>query len=262
MHDQNNIQDELRSLNSSLPVKGGPNPFSVPEGYFEQLATEVLAKAQAQDTSAAEELQVLSPLLAGLSKKSPYTVPDGYFDENAAVLSSVVTDEEVSPVLAAIGKAMPYSVPQGYFEQLPQQMMATLTRPKAIVVPFLSRTWAKAAVAAAIGGIVFFGGYRLLNNNPEGGEPLITAQRPADTSTNQVAQNKAGLAPDMKNISAEEVEAFINNLPLNPAKVQRQSTQPAEKQEVAKWLKDVPQAEIDAFLEALPTADENLIVID
>jgi hypothetical protein len=261
MNRQNNIQDELRSLNSSLPVDNSPTPFSVPEGYFDGLAAQLLAKAKAQDASAAAELLALSPLLAGISKKIPYTVPEGYFDETEAVLSSIAK-EEISPLLASIGKAMPYTVPQGYFEQLPAQIMATLTRPKAKLVPFFSRTWAKAAVAAAIGGIVFFGGYRLLNNSPETPEPLVTAQRPADTLNNQVAQNKAGLAPDMKNISTEEVEAFINNLPLNPAKVQRPSAAPAEKQEVAKWLKDVPQAEVDAFLEALPTADENLLVID
>jgi hypothetical protein len=262
MNDQNNIQDELKSLNSSLPVNNNPSPFSVPEGYFEGLAAEVLSKVKAQDASAAEELQALSPLLAGFPKKLPYSIPDGYFDETAAVLSSFTKEDEESPLLDAIGKNMPYTIPRGYFEQLPSQIMTTVSRPKAKLVPFLPRTWAKLAVAAAIGGIVFFGGYRLFNNSPEIPEPLATTKPATETSNSQVAQNKAGLTPDIKDISKEEVEAFVKTLPLNPAKVQPASFRPADKQEMAKWLKDVPQAEIDAFLEALPTADENLTVID
>ncbi len=262
MNDQKNIQDELRSMNSSLPVNDGQQPYTVPAGYFDGLAAQILAKAKTQEASAADELQAISPLLAGLSKELPYSVPAGYFEKNADFLLPLVKEEETSPVLAAIGKKMPFAVPPNYFEEVPMQVMASLNRPKAKVVPFFTRTWARAAVAAAIGGIVLFGGYRLLTGNPSTEAPPVAIQSPADTAAGQLAQNKTGVATDLKNISAEEVEVFMQNLPVNPASVQRTAAAPAERQDMAKWLKDVPQEEIDAFLEALPTADETLPVID
>lgn len=260
MDDQNNIQDELRSLNSSLPVNNNPYPFSVPEGYFDGLAERILATVKEQSTSAADELQALSPLLAGLSKEMPYSVPEGYFERNAAQPPFFLTEEE-SPVLAAIGKALPYTVPQGYFENVPQQIMAKLVRPKAKVVPFFSRTWARVAVAATIAGIVFIGGYRLLNNKPET-VTAATARQPADTTGNLTAANGSSVSQYIQNSSVEELNEFMKTLPVNNARMQRATLAPTEKKEIREWLKEVPEKEIDAFLEDLPTADENLLVID
>lgn len=260
MNLQDNIQDELRSLDSSLSVNNRSNPFSVPEGYFDGLAERMLAKVRVQNESAAVELQALSPLLAGLSKKLPYSVPEGYFDENAARLPFLLEDE-VSPALAAVDKTMPYTVPQGYFEGVPEQVLAKLVRPKAKVVPFFSRTWARAVVAAIIGGVVFIGGYRLLNDNPRT-EPAATAQRPANPTENPVVTAANGVSQYIQNISTEELDEFMNTVPLNPAKMQSATLAPTEKREMREWLKDVPQEDIEAFLNDLPSADESLMVID
>lgn len=261
MKSQDNITDELRSLSSSLPVDTRPTPFSVPEGYFEGLAHAILAKIKQPGASAASELEALSPLLASLPKKLPYSVPDSYFNDNAASFPFLLEEEE-SPVLAAIGKTMPYTVPQGYFERVPEQVMAKVFRPKAKVVPFFSRTWAKAAVAALIGGVVFIGGYRLLNNRPEA-VPAATAQRPADTTENLVAGTTGGgVTQYIQNTSTEELDAFMKTVPVYPATLQSAALAPAEKTEVKEWLKDVPETDIEAFLAELPTADEELMVID
>jgi hypothetical protein len=260
MDNQNNIQDELRSMNSSLPVPDSPTPFSVPEGYFDGLAERILAHVKEQNVSAADELQALSPLLAGLSKNLPYTVPEGYFEENAA-LPPFFLNEEESPVLAAIGKALPYTVPQGYFETVPELVMAKLVRPKAKVVPFFSRTWTKVAVAATIAGIVFIGGYRLLNDKPER-VPAATAQKSAGNPGNRMAGNGSNLLQYIQNFSTEELDEFMNTVPVNSSKMQRATLAPTEKREIKEWLKTVPEKDIDAFLSDLPTADENLMAID
>lgn len=260
MDNQNNIHDELRELNSSLPVGNNPNPFSVPGGYFDGLAERMLASVKEQNTSAADELQALSPLLASLSKELPYTIPEGYFDENAANLSFLLK-EEVSPVLAAVGKRLPYKVPQGYFEALPQQVMARLIRPQVKVVPFFSRTWARAAVAAIVAGVVLVGGFRLLNNKP-GTSPAATAQQPSSTPGSKTAGNGGSMSQYIQNISTEELDAFMNTVPVNPARMQRAVLAPTEKKEIRDWLKDVPQKEVEAFLNDFRADDENLLVID
>ena len=48
MSDRNTIQDELNELNSGLNPASGYNPYSVPEGYFEGLASAVLAKIKGE----------------------------------------------------------------------------------------------------------------------------------------------------------------------------------------------------------------------
>ena len=261
MKSQDTIKEELRSLNSSLPADTRLTPFSVPEGYFEGLAEAVLAKIKQPVESAASELEALSPLLAGLPKKTPYAVPDGYFNENAAGFP-FLREENVSPVLATVGKTMPYTVPEGYFETLPEQVTAKLFQPKAKVVPFFSRTWARAAVAAFIGGVVMVGGYRLLNDRPDA-VPAATAQRSADTSGNLVAGTiVGGVTQYIQNISTEELDAFMNTVPAYRPTPQSAALVPAEKTEMKEWLKDVPEKDIDAFLAELPSADEQLMVID
>ena len=261
MNDQNNIQDELSGLKSSLPVSDSPNLFSVPEGYFDGLAERILAHVKEQNAPAADELQALSPLLAGLSKKLPYSVPKGYFDETADRFPFLLNEEE-SPVLAAVGKAMPFVVPQGYFETIPQQVLAKLVRPKAKVVPFFSRPWARVAVAAAIIGIVFFGGYRLLTNKPDNDAPAATALLPANPTEKEVAESSGSISQYFKNISIEELNAFMNTVPVVPARRQQATLAPEEKKEMREWLKDVPEKDIKAFLDDLPTADEKNQAID
>lgn len=260
MDNQDNIQDELRSLNSGLPVSNSPTPFSVPEGYFDGLAASILAKAKAQSMSVEAELQELSPLLAGLSRQMPYSLPEGYFNDTLTSLPALLAEEE-SAVLAAIGKATPYSVPDGYFDALPHQITAKLIRPKAKVVPFFSRTWMKVAAAAVIGGVILLGGYQLLNQ-PNGDDPVAASYSTADSTENFIASNESfSVTQEIKTVSTEEIDAFIQTVPLNPAKL-KNSRAFTERKEVAELLQDVSASEIDAFLEQIPTADENLMIID
>ena len=67
------ILNELRELNSRLPGVS-ENVFSVPKGYFDSLPERMLNRIRNE-----EELQELSPLLAGLSRKMDYSVPNDYF---------------------------------------------------------------------------------------------------------------------------------------------------------------------------------------
>jgi hypothetical protein len=262
MEDQNNIPDELRSLNSGLPDPNSQqNPFSVPQGYFDGLAAFILSKVKAHELSAAAELQQLSPFLAGLSKEMPYTLPAGYFEENMTNLPFLTRKEE-SVVLAAIGKELPYTVSQGYFENLPEQVLEKVSPPKAKVVPLFARKWMRAAVAAVVGGVILFGGYHLLNA-PGDEETTANAYRPADTTATLVAKNeRPSVVQDIKKASNEELDAFIKSVPLNTVNISKQTATNTDKKEVKELLKDVSVKEIDNFLEQLPATDEDLASID
>lgn len=81
MDQKNNILDELNSLGSSLGKTGQLHPFKVPPGYFESLLPSVMQRIHAQETpDPKEEIQTLSPLLAGMKREMPFEVPDGYFE--------------------------------------------------------------------------------------------------------------------------------------------------------------------------------------
>jgi hypothetical protein len=59
----------------------GQQKPSVPEGYFESFPATMLSKIRAMESnSESNEVEEISPLLAGISRKMPYSVPRGYFE--------------------------------------------------------------------------------------------------------------------------------------------------------------------------------------
>src|SRR5688500_11745027 len=109
MNARKHIQDELEALNSSLPAPNKP-VFSPPEGYFENFAHSVLMKIKS-GKQVTDELNELSPLLAGASKKMPYSVPDDFFSGISSQLDTI-TREEVQPsFFKEVGNKIPYQVP-------------------------------------------------------------------------------------------------------------------------------------------------------
>ena len=85
MTNRTQILNELRETSPKLAAKDSSgNPYGVPAGYFDRLASEVLNRVKALKAgSATEELEALSPLLSNLPKNNPYQVPEGYFTELA-----------------------------------------------------------------------------------------------------------------------------------------------------------------------------------
>lgn len=258
MTDQNNIQDELRNLNSDLPTTSGEGPFTVPRGYFDDLATSVLAKVKNLHSSAKDEMQELSPLLASFSKEMPYSLPENYFDQNLSELPFLFSEDE-SPAIATAGKKLPYTVPQGYFETLPAQIMAKVAEPKAKVVPLFGRKLMRVAVAAVVGGIIFVGGYRYWHQ-PEGNQVAI--QLPANSSQNQTAKTETSILQDIKNVSTTELQEFIKELPFGQAAGPQKASRSVKTNDVDEVLKGVSKKDIENFLEQLPIADDELTSIN
>ncbi len=129
---KDNILQELSELNSSLPINQ-QNVYSVPAGYFDGLAAQMLNHIKAMEAAnAVEELGHLSPMLSNMSKQVPYVVPQGYFDGlPAKAIQSVLESndyqtakeemETLSPLLSGLKKEMTFAVPQGYFEGLAEK---------------------------------------------------------------------------------------------------------------------------------------------
>lgn len=165
-----NILNELNELNSNLVNTGVANVYSVPEGYFENLAAVVLQRIRAFEAKDSQnELLYLSPFLSGIPKVTPYKVPAGYFNHISDSIAPLISSEEVSakdelerlsPVLSGLKKEMPYSIPDRYFENL----SVAIPKEKAKVVSFTHHKWFRYAAAAVVTGIIVLAGFMIFGN--------------------------------------------------------------------------------------------------
>jgi hypothetical protein len=238
MNKRNTIQDELNELNSGLNPNSDNTPYSVPEGYFEGLASSVLAKIKGEaPVSASEEIVHLSPFLAGIPRKLPYTVPETYFQSNIENLGAFTSENEESLVLSFIEKEMPFEVPSGYFVNLPEQVLEKVSDRSAKVAPMMKRKWMRLAVAAAVTGVMAISGILYFTNRGE-----HTISDPA------VAVKKA---------STQELNDFLKSTTLDVNDISK-TTATAPKTERKKLFNDVSDKELQSFLNQIPADDDDL----
>lgn len=234
------IQNELQELNSTLPAQKLPDVYAVPEGYFENFAQTVLQKIKGT-AFVSEELEGLSPLLAGLSRKMPFSVPEGYFNQISESIPAIAADESLPPILIKAGKSMPYKVPAGYFNELSSVILKKISTPKekAKVISIGSRNWMRYAAAAMIAGVItissimYFGKTKTIDPSVQSGE---------------------WVAKQLKNVSNQELEEFINTADINATAIAQNEKN--GNTEIQKLLKDVPDAELEKFLNELPMDQE------
>jgi hypothetical protein len=243
MNNRNTIQNELNELNSGLDSNLNNTPYSVPEGYFEDLAASVLAKIKGeQAVSASEEIAELSPLLAGISKKLPYKVPEGFFQSNLEDLEAFTSENEESLVLSFIDKQMPYEVPAGYFANLPEQVLEKVNPRSGKLVP-MKRRWMRLAAAAMLTGLVALSGILYFNRSG---------------NTGSTSKGPVPVAVELKKASTEELNEFIKNTAIdvndNKAPVTAKNLPSKE----TKLFDDVSDKELEAFLSQMPTDDDEL----
>jgi Sec-independent protein translocase protein TatA len=188
MTQKDNILQELSELKSNLINLNRQNIYSVPDGYFEGLAENMLKRVKAEEiANVADELSNLSPLLSSLSREMPYCVPSGYFETlSDSVLKTITTNDlsakdelaAISPLLSSLQKENLFSVPEGYFENLAQVKQKENIKPATKVVSLTSRTWFRFAAAAVVTGIIILAGLLFFNTEKEpGGKALAKFTR-------------------------------------------------------------------------------------
>ncbi|MGN6164523.1 MAG: hypothetical protein ACTHOF_08280 [Flavisolibacter sp.] len=243
MDNSDNIQDELRGLNSELPSVD-KTPFSVPEGYFAGLAGSVMAKIKGAEAPASTEIASLSPLLAGISRNMPYVVPAGYFQTTIEELPFLTGDDPRSAILSLVERVTPYEAPLGYFANLPDQVLEKVSQQsKAKIIPVVKRRWMRMAVAAMVIGIMGLSGWFYFNQNKS-----LDADKP--------------LAQQLKNVSTKELNDFIRTTDITTASTETAQAKTANKTEVEQMLTDVSDKELASFLNQVPSDDEDLLVIN
>lgn len=157
MENRNDILNELREISPVLAGINNINVYSVPAGYFDGFAQNILPLVKDEQSS----------LLSSINKQAG-SIPAGYFDTLAeSILSKIKAQEapEAYPVLDKIGRQNVYTVPQGYFDTLSTDIINKATLPQAKVVSMQKRTgWFKYAAAASVVIMLTFGVYKFTSN--------------------------------------------------------------------------------------------------
>ncbi|HEY2720815.1 MAG TPA: hypothetical protein VGI82_03765 [Chitinophagaceae bacterium] len=226
------IIQELNDLGSSLGSSLGQVTYSVPEGYFNGLADQVLNLIKNEDVS----------WLSFLPKEMPYRVPVGYFDGLDARVLDVIHNhpdyqtpkeelESLSPLLSSIANRPVYAVPEGYFENFKVAAEQKKAEPK--VISLISHRWFKYAAAAVIVVALGLTGLFVFKNN----------------HSDPAGRTLAKLEKEVKTIDdVKKTDSLIEVMDagLNPKELA--STLPAAKvDDVQQLLQDVSTDELKDF---------------
>jgi hypothetical protein len=187
------------------------NVYSVPDGYFENLAAEVLKKIQAKD-----EIAMLSPLLSSISRQMPYSVPDDY-----------------SSLLEGLKKKETYKVPEGYFKNLLPLDVVRRSESETKVISIARRGWFRVAAAAAVVGVITLAGLLFFGNKKE------TVREPLAKFTNDVKK--------MNEVQKEDMIDFIDA--GMTGKESAKVTTDNKSKDVEQLLQDVPEQELKDFVQ-------------
>jgi hypothetical protein len=245
MKQKTTIQEELASINSSLPYNINEPVFNVPENYFQNFAQSVLYKIREQESAVSTELTELSPLLAGISKKMPNHLPENYFEELTQEIPAIISDEAL-PAVIDFSKSNPYQVPQGYFDGLSEQVLHKVPKnPGKVVSINRSRNFMRMAVAAMVTGLIALSGVLYFSNN---------------SSIDPVNQSEEWVANKLDGVSTQALDDFISNADFVSITGDETASKPASV-EVRKMLNDVSTKELDAFL-AQVGSEEDLFMIN
>lgn len=212
------------------------HPYTVPEGYFENFAGNMLGRVKAMEASTLqEETEALSPLLGGLNKKVPYSLPEEYFAELPGEIIAGVHAidfvnhelETLSPVMAAAGKNNVYKVPDDYFNRLAPALLYKAThQPSGVVHAMFGKRIFRYATAALVAGVLATGAWVFLHN--------------------QSAGNTADMAA-MKKVSNAEMVQYLEN---NPVAFSESGVASGDLQEedIKELLADIPETELEQYI--------------
>jgi len=232
MNENNLIQKELAELNSRLAETGREQVFSVPAGYFENLAEGVLRRIKALEAAnASDEIGSLSPVLKALKGVNPYSVPAGYFDsleapmQMNAPISAAEEIAQLSPMLSSLDKKGPFAVPAGYFESLQP-------RSKTKIVSLFQVRWFRMAAAAMIAGIFILSGFYIFNGRNTDKAPMAKFSR------------------DVKKMDDAQKDNLIDFIDAGlTGKEQAKTSTEIKTNEIRDLLHDIPESELKDFQE-------------
>ncbi len=193
----------LKEESSPVIIAGMFKGDEIPVDYFNTLAEAVMAKIKAQkEITAAEELNQISAVVAGLNKKNPFQLPCQYFEQLPASILSQTDSDEIPALLTNVRSMQPFELPKGYFENLPTAILnkAQVKQVSKVISLPKRSIFVRYAAAAVITGVLAFSVFKYAN-------------KPTDISN--TPSTAAQLEPSIvkgKNMDNEKFDETLNNL--------------------------------------------------
>lgn len=276
MEDKINILNELKEAGAvSLLNLDNKNYFFIPEGYFNNLASDILTHVFIKSLPSENPYTVSETYFTNLpniilekinfkhipvlqaEEKNGYAVPDGYFNSLAdnilkkiksTALDSVQQElEQISPLLGSISRQNVYSVPDNYFNKLEAlEIVEKKVKPaetKVISLSGRARKWINYAVAACISAVLFGGGYLYFFNNKR-----------EDTEISSL--ENINVQKELSGLSDEEIKNYLNE--NNNMAVYTNTGIDGEQQQnidIQNLLQNVSDKEIQQYLNQDAAAD-------
>ncbi|MEO6670293.1 MAG: hypothetical protein ABIN36_12500 [Ferruginibacter sp.] len=160
MHKNVHIYNELKELNSPLADISNINVYSVPDGYFGSLSSDIQQRLYEQPDMSQFDVPVLE-----------MKVPEGYFDGLAdAIMNKIKSNEspvleEYPAFLAPVQHKNVFKVPFGYFDSLAGDILNKISGQKPRVIEMKPRPAVfRYAIAAGITGILGLSLFSVFDN--------------------------------------------------------------------------------------------------
>lgn len=221
------ILNELNGISPIVAEVGSANVFAVPQGYFESVTVSVLASIKDDvpagyfddlsnnilskiEGTVANELQEISPFMAGIKKINPFEVPVNYFEQVPADMVAQVEEENIPAVLQGANTVQPFEVPAGYFEQLAGNILnkeKEESGAKVITMPKRRNAILKYAAAAVFTGVAALGVYKYTGNAPVTNVPDIAIVQPVVEMIPKMDDKK--FEETLNNLNEEDIIKYL-----------------------------------------------------
>lgn len=169
------ILKELEQISKAVAQINRKTTYTVPVGYFDTLHTVIMARIAAGGNEENSLLQVAGKEMPQVIPQGYFeTLSDHILSKIKAQQVQTVTEElnELSPVLAGLNKTNLYEVPAGYFENLADNMIQQTTIETKVVSMFSRKIWLRYAAAAVVLGMIAFG-INFMLQQPKAVGPIV-----------------------------------------------------------------------------------------
>lgn len=205
MGPKSTISLELQDISPAVANLEKGNPYRLPDGYFDALPEEILAKAK------------MESLLNG-AKSIVYTAPNGYFNHlaedilkkaksgNSSPNMAWLELENIAPLLNTISRENVYSLPTNYFEGLD---IAVPVQQKAKIIGFSK--WRKLinyAAAAVFVGVLGVGGIKYMQSSSSSKSFNALLEKASDDELKQELDAHASATYSSIGTLADEQEEY------------------------------------------------------
>lgn len=209
MKEEENIKSELMGISPYWEKITRQNPFIIPEGYFETLASRIFEKMEGNEFFFQKGVQ------------SPLDAPAGYFDSlSQRILQKINQDKDtvsknaetiddmelagIAPILHGMKKQNVYAIPDNYF--VTREWIATPERQKPVAKLVQLPAWAQYLVAASVFAIISIGAVFYVGSRQAAPTPATLFSKSLDNLSDSAISNY---------LVSEPVYSLGVNTPIN-----------------------------------------------